>query len=117
MIRKFDFDYDFDNDSLFLYDSKSRSKASIEIDDFIVDFNSNKEICAIELLNATKFFKDIDDFDIDKNMLKGLRDCKVDLIPKGNFVVVKLILAFETKTITTPVLIPMLNKKSYALAV
>lgn len=57
MIKKFNFDYDFENDSLFLFNPESKSKASVELDNFIIDFNTHKEVCAIEILNASDFFK------------------------------------------------------------
>ena len=60
MLRKFKFDYDFENDSLFLFDPKSKSKASVELDDFIIDFNNKKEVSGFELLNASNFFKGLE---------------------------------------------------------
>ncbi|MBU1201049.1 MAG: DUF2283 domain-containing protein [Nanoarchaeota archaeon] len=119
MLKKFNFDYDYENDSLFLYNSKSKSKASIEIDDFIIDFNSKKEVTGIELLSAIKFFKDlnVEGTKIDKDMLNDIKDCKIEVIPKNNFLVVKFILTFKSeKQLITPIFIPTLNKPSPALA-
>tara|TARA_Y100000310_G_scaffold289971_1_gene316796 strand:+ start:2968 stop:3330 length:363 start_codon:yes stop_codon:yes gene_type:complete len=119
MIRKFKFDYDFENDDLFLYDPNSKSKASIEIDDLIIDYNKNKEVSGIELLNASSFFKVLSsaDFLVDKEILKSIQDCKVEIIPKSNFFMIKFILSFKSKkTITTPVIVPIINESSPSLA-
>ncbi|MDD5086675.1 MAG: DUF2283 domain-containing protein [Candidatus Nanoarchaeia archaeon] len=116
---RFNFDYDFENDSLFLFDPKSKSKASIELDDFIIDFNSHKEVSAIELLNASSFFKGIDlqGKTIDKELLKDIQDCKIELTPKSNFTIIKFLLLFKSKKLlTTPVFIPTIKESSPAVA-
>jgi len=119
MIRKFKFDYDYENDSLFLYDPKSKSKASVELDDLIIDYNNKKEVSGIELLNTSSFFKDIscNGFKVDKDTLKDIKDCKIDVIPKNNFFIIKFILLFKSKKqIITPVIIPKVTEPSHALA-
>ena len=119
MLRKFNFDYDSENDDLFLYDPKTKSKASIEIDDFIIDFNSKKELCAIELLHATEFFKnmDVESVKIDKKMLEDIKGCKVNIVPKNNFLFIQLMLTFKSKKqLITPVFVPMIREQSPALA-
>ena len=118
MIRKFKFDYDSENNSLFLYNPKSKSKGSIELDDLIIDFNSRKEITAIEILNATQFFKGLETngFRITKTELKDIKESKLDIISKNNFLVIKFMLLFNSKnTFSTPIIVPMLKDQSPAL--
>ena len=116
MIRKFNFDYDYENDDLFLYDSKSKSKGSIEIDDLVIDFNSDKEVSAIELSKATSFLKSVGEW-VDKELLKEIQGCQIDITQKNNFLVLKLTLQFKTKpSLTTPVIVPTINEPSPALA-
>ena len=119
MIKKFKFDYDYENDSLFLYDPNSKSKGSIELDDFIIDFNTKKEIAGIEILNASKFFESLDEEDlkVSKEILKSLEDCKVDIITKNNSFVIKFILFFEgNRKLATSTMIPTIHEPSPALA-
>lgn len=120
VLKKFDFDYDFENDSLFLYDSKSKSKASIEMDDIIIDFNNKKEVSAIELLNASNFFSGMNfegEETIDKNMLNNIKECKIDIIVKSNFLVIKLLLVFKSmRTLATPLIVPTIHEPSPAVA-
>lgn len=114
MLRKFD--YDSENDSLFIFDPKS--KASIEMDDFIIDFNAKKDISGLELLNASEFLESLDfeeKIDIEE-ALKDIKDCKVDIIKKDNFYVIKFILIFGTKqSLATPLIVPSIKEPSPAL--
>lgn len=118
MIRKFKFDYDYENDSLFLYNSKSKSKASIEMDDLIIDYNAKKEVSAIELLNASKFFQDIspDGVIITKEVLNELSDCKIQIIPKGNFFMIKFNFILNSqKQLFAPIFVPTIHESSPAI--
>lgn len=114
MMRKFNFDYDFENDSLFLYDPKSKSKGSIEIEDFIIDFNNKKEVSSIEILNASSLLKEI--VSVNKETLKEIKDCHIDIIQKSSFFLIKLMLLFKSdRQIATPILVPRINESSPAI--
>lgn len=120
MFKKFNFDYDSKNDSLFIYDPISKSKASIEMDDFVIDFNTRKEISGIELLNASDFLENLD-FQENKinikKVLNNIKDCKVDIIAKDNFYVIKLVLISGTQQrLATPLIVPFIKRSSPALA-
>lgn len=112
MFKKFGFDYDPKGDSLFLYDQKSRSKASIQINDLILDFNSRKEISGIEILNASVFFKGLSPGrNITKKILEEIQECKVDISQKESFMVIKISLFFRSeKAFSTPVIVPAINR-------
>ncbi|MFH1916946.1 MAG: DUF2283 domain-containing protein [Nanoarchaeota archaeon] len=116
MIRTFKFDYDSENDDLFLYDPKSKSKASIELDDVIVDFNSNNEVSAIEIMNASSFLKDVSQ-GFQHAWLNEMTGSKVDIIVKENFLVIKMILVFRAGEIITLLMIPTITKTSPALKI
>ncbi len=58
--KKFKIDYDFENDVLFLYDSENKSYESVEVKkDFIVDFDKNNNITAVEIFNFSKGIEEI----------------------------------------------------------
>lgn len=118
MLRKFKYDYDYENDSLFLYNPKTKSKASIELDDLIVDFNSRREISALELLNASKYIKDLGvDVVVTKDLLKEIVDAQVEVITKNNFFVIKFMILFKSQEcISTPILVPTISEPSPAIA-
>jgi uncharacterized protein YuzE len=116
MIKNMSFDYDQENDILFLYDETTKSKASIDIDDIIIDYDSRKEISAIELLNTSKFFKDLD-VQITKESLNELSNCAIEIIPKGRFFILRLNLKFKSGQLTTPIYIPSIHETSPAVAI
>jgi len=75
-------------------------------------------VSAIELMNASKFFKDLsfEGLNIDKEVLNKIQECKVEIIPKSNFFVIKLLLLLESKQeIRTPIIIPTVSEPSPAV--
>ncbi len=118
MRQKFKYDYDEKNDSLFLYNPKTKSKASIELDDLIVDFNSRKEISALELLNASQYIKDLGvDVEVTRDLLKEIEDVEVEVLTKNNFFVIKFTILFKSQErISTPILVPTISEPSPAIA-
>lgn len=114
MIRKFAFDYDPEHDNLFLYNPKSKSKASIEIDDIVVDFNSKKQLSAIEIANATVILKSLlkDKPAINKKMLQEIKDCKVEIIKQSNHIIIRLLIILKSEQIFAPLIIPTITEPS-----
>ncbi|MFH1591174.1 MAG: DUF2283 domain-containing protein [archaeon] len=120
MIRKMKVDYDSENDSLFIYDPKLKSKASVEINDLIIDYSAKKDISAFELLNASKFFSDLSQKDsvLTKDRLRKILECKVDIIPRNNFFMIKFIFVLRSKEqVVAPIMVPTINEPSPAAIV
>ena len=115
-MARFNFDYDHENDDLFIYSKLAKSHSSVEIDDMILDFDSKGNFAGLEMINAMKFFKYLD-AGVDKAFLKGLKKCNIDVIKKGNFLMLKLLLVSKKKgEVTAPLLIPTIKKPSPSLA-
>lgn len=52
-----EFDYDQENDSFYIYlDDDSEVKESVDGDDIVLDYDENKNLVGIEILNAKKIF-------------------------------------------------------------
>ena len=117
-IKQFSFDYDPENDNLFLYNPKSKSKASIELDNIIIDFNSKKQLSAIEITNATKILTALlkEKTALDKNMLQEIKDCKIEIIKQNNHLIIRLFIVLKSKKIFTPIVIPTINEPSPSIA-
>jgi uncharacterized protein YuzE len=117
-IKQFSFDYDPENDNLFLYNPKSKSKASIELDNIIIDFNSKKQLSAIEITNATKILASLikEKTALDKNMLQEIKDCKIEIIKQNNHLIIRLFIVLKSKKIFTPIVIPTINEPSPSIA-
>lgn len=117
-MQKFEFSYDKDNDDLFLYSPKSKSKGSVELGDFILDFNSKKQLVGIQLMHATELIKDLIGENIStlKNLLKNLKSCKVEIKPKNNLLIIKIYLLSGVKEIAPVISVPSIRESSPALA-
>lgn len=116
MIKKFKFDYDQENDDLFIYDPKSKSRASIEMDDMVVDYNNKKQISAIELLNASRFFNQIG-YSLDEENLNNIKECKLEIIPQNNFLMIRLMLRLKEEKTSPLIMIPTIQNTSPALSI
>ena len=119
MIRSFKFDYDPENDNLFLYNPKTKTNSSIEIDDIVIDFNSKKQLSAIEITNATQILSNLikEKIMINKTMLKDIRDCKIEIVKQNNHLVIRLFITLRSKQIFTPLIIPTISEPSPSIAV
>lgn len=81
-------DYDSDND-IFFVSNEEKVKASIDIGDFILDVNSNNLICGIEIMDASE------NLGIDKEILKNIKNIKMSVNYKTNYVYVLLMITFK----------------------
>lgn len=116
-MQNFKHSYDEKEDDLFLYNSNSKSKGSIEIGDLIIDFNSKKEIVAIQILNASQFIKDFSTKNIKlKEILNNLTSVKINIINKKNLMLIKLFLTSNNKEINPIISIPNITTGSPAIA-
>ena len=118
-MSKFKFSYDEENDDLFLYNSNSRSKGSVEIGNLIMDYNNKKEFVGLQIINASKFLKDISNgetLNTIKKLLKNLKDCKMEVKPKNNLLIIKVYLFSKMKEISPVLSVPLISESSPALA-
>ena len=117
-MQKFNFSYDKGNNDLFIYNPKSKSKGSVEFGDLIIDYSPKKEIVGIQIMNASKFIKELapeNNFSI-KEILDNLELCKVDIKIRNNLSIIKIYLLSKNKEITTILSVPTIIKTSPALA-
>jgi len=117
-MQKFDFSYDNQNDDLFLCNPKSKSRGSVELGDLVLDYNTKKELVGIKITNASVLIKELvnEHSASIKRILQTLLECKVDIKPQNNFLIVRLCLSSKYKEISPILFIPHINKSSPALA-
>ena len=117
-MQKFNFSYDKENDDLFLYSQKSKSKGSVELGDFVLDYDSKGELVAVQIMNAAKFIKDIatekNTTDI-KRLLNNLKDTRIDIKAKNNILIIKIHLISDTDEISSVLSVPRIQEPSPAL--
>lgn len=116
-MQKFNFDYDSENDDLFLYNPQSKSKASIEIGDLVLDYNTKRELVSIEIMNASKMLTSVKGGISAKKALLALVSCKIEAEQKKNILMIRLYLKSKDREIAPQVLyVPNIKKPSPALA-
>ena len=117
-MRKFNFSYDKENDDLFLFISKSKSRGSVELGDMVLDFNNKKELVGLQIMNASKLFKDIlsDNVNGIKSVLRNLKECKIDAKLKRNIMIIKIFLVSEKREIAPVMQVPTISRSSPSLA-
>ena len=112
---EYKFDYDKENDDLFIHRRDSKSKGSIEFGDLVLDFNSKKQLVGIEILNASKFLKDITGRDI-TSLLEQLKSCSIDVKAKNNILLIKIILSTDSEEVSPIIPVPIITEPSPSLA-
>ncbi len=117
-MRKFNFSYDKEYDNLFLFRPKSKSKGSIELGDLVFDYNNKKELVGIQIMNASKLISEIinEDTNTIKRLLFHLNNCKIDVKPHNNILMIKIFLLGESREISPVIPIPNIRESSPALA-
>ena len=118
-MEEFKFDYDRENDDLFLYSGKNKSKASIEIGNIILDFDKNRKLSGIEIMNATRFLNSLiteERISITKDLLSNLVACRVDSRSQDNLLLIRIVLLMKHKKIPLNLSIPQITKPSPAVS-
>ncbi len=117
-MQKYKFSYDKDNDDLFLFNPKSKSKGSVELGDLVLDYNTKKELVGVQLMNASKFIKEFigENVSTIKEHLNNLKECKIDVKPKGNLLIIKIFLIGKPKELAPVISVPNIMESSPALA-
>jgi len=111
-METFNFDYDSDNDDLFVYLEGKKSAGAIELGNFILDFDKNGDLVAIQILNATDIFAKILSRMIQVNKLKKVQ---VEIINFRNMDAIKFKIMTNSEEETANILIPHIKEKSPAL--
>jgi len=116
-MQKFNFSYDSENDDLFLFSNKSKSKGSVEMGDFIFDYNAKAELVGIQIMHASKILNEfVEEKSIEiSKLLNNLINCKADIKIKNNLLIVKLYLLSKIKEISPVLSVPSITHSSPAL--
>jgi uncharacterized protein YuzE len=107
---KFEFDYDLGNDSLFIFKKGSKSKGSIELGNFIYDFDSENNLTGIEILSAKEILAELVNYDVTEKMLENIKEVDVKIRIVSNLLMIKIRMAFNPqifeKDLIAPVQVP-----------
>jgi len=111
-MEKFNFSYDSDNDDLFVYLEGKKSAGAIELGNFILDFDKNENLVAVQILNASEVFTKI----LSKiREISQIKEIKIEIINFRNMDAIKF--SFSDKKIEEKanIFIPHIREKSPVL--
>ena len=109
-------DYDADSDSLAVSLSGKKSSGAIEMGDIIVDFDHNRELAGIELLNASDLLTKLTGRHVTSATLQHIETCELQVKQTSHTLVVTILLRTATGEITTPIAVPALAERQLAAA-
>ncbi len=111
-MKDFKFNYDEESDDLFIYLEGKKSAGAVEIGDFVIDFDKDENLVAIEVINASEVLSKL----ISKVVsLKKIESIKANVIKFRNMNAIDINVMFEGKNERVPIIIPSINKSSPVL--
>ena len=108
-MEKFDFSYDKENDDLFVYLKGKKSAGAIELGNFILDFDSNGNLVAMQILNVSDVFSKILSEMIE---VSGIKEIKIEIINFRNMDAIRFSISDNKREEKTSILIPHIKYKS-----
>ena len=111
-MNEFKFSYDKKNDDLFVYLEGSKSAGGVEIGNFIFDFDKEKNLIAIQILNASDVLSKLISKIISLTKIKTIR---AKIINFRNMEAINIEVDFESGTERIPIIIPRVKEGSPAL--
>ena len=112
-MKEFRFSYDKENDDLFVYLSNAKSEGSVEVGNFILDFDKKENLVAIQILEASKVFKKIMSKIIEISKIKQFR---ADIINFRNMVMIKIEVVSDSGKEPAMIALPRIKAESPALS-
>jgi len=112
-MEKFNFSYDQENDDLFIYLEGIKSAGSVELGNFVFDFDKSENLVAIQIFDASrvlsKLLKKIAE-------LSKIKEFRADITNFKNMSIIRLEVSTETnkEEIVMPIL--RIKEKSPALS-
>ena len=89
-------DYDYENDSLFFFVKGAEYSHSLNLDNIILDFNSDQSLKGVEILNASK------KFGVPKHALRNPNQMVLDLDVSEEKIDLKISLVLRIRNKPTP---------------
>ena len=112
-MENFNFSYDEGNDDLFVYLEKKKSAGAVELGNFILDFDNEGDLVAMQILNVSEVLSKILSNIIEVSKLK---EVKVEIINFRNMDAIKFSVSDGKTEEKTNLLIPHIREKSPVLS-
>lgn len=111
-MEKFNFSYDSSSDDLFIYLEGKKSKGAVEIGNFVLDFDSNGDLVAIQILNAHSVLSKVLSNVVKMNMIREIR---AQVINFRNMEVIQFQITTDKGKENANIFIPNIKEKSPVL--
>ncbi len=111
-MKEFKFSYYEENDDLFIYLDGKRSAGAIEIGDFVFDFDEDKNLVAIQILNASEVLSKL----VSKIVsLSNIREINAKVINFRNMDAIDIEVDFGEGIERVPIIVPRVRDESPVL--
>jgi len=112
-MKNFNFSYDIENDDLFVYLEGKKSAGAVELGNFILDFDDDGNLVAMQILNVSEVLSKIL-----SNVIKitELKEVKVEIINFRNMDAIKFSVSDGNVEEKTNLLIPHIKERSPVLS-
>lgn len=111
-MEKFNFSYDEGNDDLFVYLDGKKSAGAVELGNFILDFDKNGNLVAMQILNVSDVLSKI----LSKMIaLDKIKEIRMEIINFRNMDAIKFSIADNHNKETPTILVPHIRERSPVL--
>ena len=112
-MKNFKFSYDEENDDLFTRLEGSKSAGAVEVGDFIFDFDKDRNLVGIQILNASEVLSKLVKRIVGLKDIKGMRG---EIINFRNMTAFEIEVSFKDGKERVPIIIPRIKKESPVLS-
>jgi len=111
-VKDFNFSYDEENDDLFIYLEGKKSAGAVEVGDFVIDFDDDENLVAVEIINASEVLSKL----VSKVVsLSNIKSIQLNIIKFRNMNAVDMQVQFGDRVERAQLILPVIGKRSPVL--
>ncbi|MBU2616911.1 MAG: DUF2283 domain-containing protein [Nanoarchaeota archaeon] len=111
-MENFNFSYDSESDDLFVYLEGKKSRGAVELGNFILDFDEEGDLVAMQILNVSEVFSKI----LTKMIkVSEIKEVKMDMVNVRNMNAIRFSISDSQTEEKTNILIPHIKERSPVL--
>ena len=111
-MKDFNFSYDEENDDLFIYLEGKKSAGAVEVGDFVIDFDDDENLVAVEIINASEVLSKL----VSKVVsLSNIKSIQLNIIKFRNMNAVDMQVQFGDRIERVQLILPVIRKRSPVL--
>ena len=111
-MKDFNFSYDEENDDLFIYLEGKKSAGAVEVGDFVIDFDDDENLVAVEIINASEVLSKL----VSKVVsLSNIKSIQLNIIKFRNMNAIDMQVQFGDRMERVQLILPVIGKRSPVL--